>query len=99
MTPKQIIHIDLTEIATIEIACNKCKSVVSAPIPAPYLTEELRCCGCNALLWDKGAQDSGTMVRQLIDVLATWKKFHSKTTFTLGFSLDAEPSRASDSKA
>jgi hypothetical protein len=99
MTPRQIIHVDFTEITTIEIACNKCKSVSSVPIPAPYLTEELRCCGCNSLLWGRGVQEAGSTVRQLIDVLATWKQFHSKTTFTLGFSLDAEPSRASASKA
>jgi predicted nucleic-acid-binding Zn-ribbon protein len=98
MTPKSLIHIDLTEITFIEIACKKCKSVSSVPIPALYLAEELRCCGCNALLWGKGVQEAGSMVKQLIDVLDTWKKFHSKTNFTLGFSLDSEPSRVSGEK-
>jgi hypothetical protein len=99
MTPKQMIHIDLTEILTIEIACTNCKSVSSLPIPAPYLTAELRCLGCNAMLWGPGVQGAGDMVKQLVDVLTTWKHYHSKVSFTLGFSLDAGPSRASGSKA
>jgi|SRR5450755_2724907 len=98
MTPKHIIHIDLTEIVTLEIACANCKSVSSLPLPAPYLSNELRCIGCNAMLWGAGKQDAGNMVKQLVDVLTTWKQYHGKTPFTLGFSLDAEPFRASDSK-
>jgi phage FluMu protein Com len=98
MTPKQVIRIDLAEIVTLEIACTHCKSVSSLPLPAPYLTNELRCLGCNALLWGAGVQEAGNMVKQLVDVLTTWKHYHSKAPFTLGFSLDAEPSRASGSK-
>ena len=99
MTPKQMIHVDLTEIVTLEIGCVNCKSVSSLPLPAPYLSNELRCLGCNAMLWGAGAQEAGSMVKQLVDVLTTWKHHHGKVPFTLGFSLDAEPSRASDSKA
>lgn len=99
MTPKHMIRIDLTEIVTLEIGCTHCKSVSSLPLPAPYLSKELRCLGCNAMLWGMGVQEAGSMVQQLVDVLTTWKQYHSKAPFTLGFSLDAGPFHASDSKA
>lgn len=99
MTPKQMVRVDLTEIVTIDISCPSCKAVSSLPIPAPYLTAEFRCLGCNVMMWGQGAHEPEMAFKHLVEALTTWKNFHSKASFTLGFSVDAAPSHVSDSKA
>lgn len=85
MTPQTVIHIDLTEIPSLEITCNACGSVIAVNLPKDNLLHEAKCVGCDTLLWEyQGA--SHTAINGLMRTLSDWKKAKGMP-FTVGFSL------------
>jgi len=97
MTPKSLIHVDLTEVTSLEIACNKCGSTFAIPLPKQELPNAARCLGCATPLWDY-TQPSYAVVMGLFRTLSAWQGEAKNLPFSLGFSLSETSDRVSSGK-
>jgi hypothetical protein len=99
MTPKSLIHVDLTEITSLEIACNKCGSTFTIPLPKEDMPNAARCLGCAAPLWSY-TDDTYAVLMGLFRTLSEFQKEakNKQFPFALGFSLPESSGRASREK-
>jgi hypothetical protein len=99
MTPKSLIHVDLTEITSLEIACHKCGSTFTIPLPKEDMPNAARCLGCATPLWSY-TEDTYTVVMGLFRTLSEFQKEakNKKFPFSLGFSLTQPSDRVSNGR-
>jgi uncharacterized paraquat-inducible protein A len=86
MTPTTATRIDLRELPTLDIRCNKCGSVVSLTLPRDNAAQDLSCAGCETVLW-RYQEPAHTAVTGLLRTISHWKSSGNGMPFTLGFSL------------